>query len=371
MSSLETTISLLLLILLGYLFRGKFKIREQREGLRTIILSLALPATILIALLKINFSIELIIIPILAMAFNLIMYFLVSKLPVRSFFHIPENQFRTLVLLIPSLAPGLSCFPFILEFSGESGVAMAALADIGNKIFVLIIAYVIAMKWYYDSHREITGDKKVNVKDVFISLINEPVNLVIVTAVVMLSLGLSYDSFPGFIKQSIDKISLLMTPMILLFIGISIRLTWHQVRTIFSFLFFRSSIAFLISAILLAVLPVSDLSTILLIVVFPQSACSFWPYSHMAAVNALEDKVNMQNKPRVFDLDFAMNVLACSMPFSVVIILIVFNTGQFFSGIFNVLIASGVCLAVAVVAVLISSLRVQRYANANDVNQSS
>ena len=56
MSSVETTISLLLLILLGYLFRGKFKGKGQRDGLRTIILSLALPATILIALLKINFS---------------------------------------------------------------------------------------------------------------------------------------------------------------------------------------------------------------------------------------------------------------------------------------------------------------------------
>ncbi len=369
MSSVETTISLLLLILLGYLFRGKFKGKEQRDGLRTIILSLALPATILIALLKINFSAGLIIIPVLAMAFNLIMYFLVSKLPVRSFFHIPENQFRTLVLLIPSLAPGLSCFPFILEFSGESGVAMAALADIGNKIFVLIIAYVIAMKWYYDSHREVSGDKKVNIRDVVISLINEPVNLVIALAVVMLSLGLSYDSFPGFLRQSIDKVSLLMTPMILLFIGLSIRLTWHQVRTIFSFLFFRSSIAFLISAILLLILPVNDLATMLLIVVFPQSACSFWPYSHMTAVNTLEDKVNNPNKHRVFDLDFAMNVLACSMPFSVVIILIVFNSGQLFGNVYNVLIAAGGCLVAAVVPVLISSFRVQGYAN--DVKQSS
>jgi predicted permease len=362
MSSIETTISLLLLILLGYLFRGKFKTREQRDGLRTIILTLALPATIFIALLKIHFSIELIIIPLLAMGFNLIMYLLVSKLPLSSLFHIPDNQFRTLVLLIPSLAPGLSCFPFILEFNGESGLAMAALADIGNKVFVLIIAYVIAMKWYYKSHREVNEDKKVNVSDVLRSLLNEPVNLVIITAVIMLALGLSYDSFPGFLKQSIDKVSLLMTPMILLFIGISIRLTWNQVRTIFSFLFFRSSIAFLISAFLLGVFPVTDLATMLLIVVFPQSACSFWPYSHMVVVNALEDKIPGE-KARVFDLDFAMNVLACSMPFSVVLILIVFNTGHFFTGIFNVLIASAACLAMAIVPALIASQRTQRVMN--------
>jgi malate permease and related proteins len=41
-------------------------------------------------------------------------------------------------------------FPFILEFGGELLFAMAALGDIGNKIFVLIIAYLIAMKWYFE-----------------------------------------------------------------------------------------------------------------------------------------------------------------------------------------------------------------------------
>src|SRR6188768_1921733 len=145
MSSIQTTLSLLLLMLLGYLFRGKIKSREQREGIRTIILSLALPATIFVSLIKINFSPELMIVPLLALVFNVIMYVLVSRLPVQSLFNMPMNQYRSLMLLIPSLAPGLSCFPFILEYSGEGTVAVAALADLGNKIFVLIIAYVIAM----------------------------------------------------------------------------------------------------------------------------------------------------------------------------------------------------------------------------------
>lgn len=370
MSSIETTASLLVLILLGYFFRGKFKAKEQREGLRTIILTFALPATIFIALLKVKFTAGLVIIPLLAIAFNLVMFVIVRKLPVRMLAQIPENQFRTLVLLIPSLAPGLSCFPFILEFGGESGLAIAALADIGNKVFVLIIAYVIAMKWYYEAHREISGKQKVNVRDVMLSLVNEPVNMVIAAAILMLSLGLSYSVFPAFIRDSIDKISLLMTPMILLFIGISVRLTWHQVRTIFSFLLFRSSIAFLISAALLALLPVTDIATLMLVVVFPQSACSFWPYSHMVVVNSLEEKgLHHHDKPRVFDLDFAMNVLACSMPFSVVSILLIYNSGTFFNEISNVIGAAAICLLLAVAPFVVSLFRVQRYVN--DVNQTS
>jgi predicted permease len=350
MTSLETTLSLLTLIALGFLFQSKIKSKEHREGIRLIILSLALPATIFIALLKVKFSVELILVPVLAFVFNVFVYFILLKLPLRSFFNIKEDQYRTLLLLIPSLAPGLSCFPFILEFSGEAAVATAALADLGNKGFVLIVAYVLAMRWYFRQHDEAGTRRKVNLKDVLKSLINEPVNLVIILAIIMLSLGLNYDSFPGFIKQSIDKVSLMMTPLVLLFIGLSAKLSWNQVKTIFSFLLLRSSIAFLMSGILLLILPVSDPALTLLIVVFPQSACSFWPYSHMSVVYAMEMKDAKKNS--VFDLDFGMNVLACSMPFSVVLILLIYMSGSFFASAPVVFGSSISLLIMAIVPVL-------------------
>ena len=143
------TVSLLLLILIGYLFRKKIGSKESKDGIRTLILSLALPATIFIALLKINFVPALAIVPVLALGFNLVVFTILSKMPVQSLFNLPDNQYRTLILLIPSLAPGLSSFPFILEYSGEASLAVAALADLGNKVFVLVIAYLIAMKWYF------------------------------------------------------------------------------------------------------------------------------------------------------------------------------------------------------------------------------
>jgi hypothetical protein len=348
------TLSLLLLIVLGYLFRGKIKSKEQREGIKTLIISLALPATIFIALLQIDFKSDLIVIPIMSLAFNVIMYVMASKLPLQSIFNIPLNQYRTLIMLIPSLAPGLSCFPFIMEYSGQGPLAMAALADVGNKIFVLIISYTIAMKWYFDVHKENAPNSQNKVKDLLLSLINEPVNIVIVIAVAMLALGLSYEAFPEFIRLTIDRISLMMTPLVLLFIGISIKLTWHQVKTIFSVLFFRSGIAFLMSALLLLFFPVTDLPTLLLIVVFPQSACSFWPYAHMAAVTQMENKSAEFVKHRTFDQDFAMNVLACSMPFSVILILTVYASGSFFASTSNVFICAAAFITLAVLIVVLS-----------------
>lgn len=334
--AIAKTVSLLLLILLGYIFSGKVKSKEQRDGIRTIILSIALPATIFIALLKVDFVPGLAVVPVLALLFNMIMYMLIRRLPLRSLFGLHDNQYKTLMLLIPSLAPGLSCFPFILEYSGEDTLAVAALADLGNKVFVLIIAYIIAMRWYFRANREFTGNRKVNLKDVLVSLVNEPVNLVVVTAIVMLSIGVSYDAFPAFLKTSIDKISLMMTPLVLLFIGISIRFTWLQMRTIFAFLFFRSAIAFLISAALLVIIAPADIATALLIVVFPQSACSFWPYAHMAVVNDLEQKHDRKTVNRTFDLDFAMNILACSLPFSVVLVMLIYTFQGVFTSSLNV-----------------------------------
>ena len=92
------------------------------------------------------------------------------------------------------------------------------------------------------------------------------------------------------------------------------KLNWQQIKTIFSLLFVRSSIAFLISAVLLLLLPTQDVGIALLIVIFPQSACSFWPYAHISVVSALEE-VNTQPSSSTFDIEFAMNVLAARCPF--------------------------------------------------------
>jgi malate permease and related proteins len=354
-SAFTKTISLLLLIVIGYLFQKKIKNKDQREGIKTLILSLALPATILIALLQINFESDLIVIPVMSLAFNLIMYVLIDKLPLQSFFNIHVNQYRTLIMLIPSLAPGLSCFPFIIEYSGQGPLAMAALADVGNKIFVLIISYTIAMKWFYEVNKENVSGGKIKIKEMLMAMVNEPVNMVIVVAILMLSFGLDYKSFPEALGLSIDRLSLMMTPLILLFIGLSMKLTWGQVKTIFSFLFFRSGVAFALSGLVLYFFPVADIPTMLLIVVFPQSACSFWPYAHMAAVGQIESKLPGEKRVKTFDQDFAMNVLACSMPFSVVLIMIIYASGEYFSKSTPVFLASGIFMVIAASIVFFAS----------------
>jgi hypothetical protein len=360
-SAVIKTLSLLLMIAIGYLLRSKIKNNDQKDGIKTLILSLALPATIFIALLKIDFEPTMIFIPILALGFNLILYLLVDRLPLQSLFNVPLSQYKTVILLLPSLAPGLSCFPFILEYSGELPFAMAALGDIGNKVFVLIIAYTIAMKWYFDNHSTTVRSTSSKLKDLMKTMAEEPVNLVIITAIVMLSLGLNFDSLPGFIKVNVDRLSVMMTPLVLLFIGISMKLTRQQAKIILSFLFFRSGVGFLLSSFLLLLLPPQDIAITLLIIVFPQSACSFWPFAHMASVSELENKSEVSAKNKIFHLGFAMNVLACSLPFSVILILGVYSFGEFFTHTTYIFICGGVCLLLATVPLFTKARIFQTY----------
>ena len=360
-SAVIKTLSLFLMIVIGFLLRKKIKSKDQKEGIKTIILSLALPATIFIALLKIEFEPTMVFIPILALGFNLILYFVVDKLPLQSAFDIPASQHRAATLLLPSLAPGLSCFPFILEYSGEIPFAMAALGDIGNKVFVLIIAYLIAMSWYLKNRAPTKSAERSKIKDLLKALVEEPVNMVIATAIVMLSLGLNFQSLPEFITMNIDRLSLMMTPLVLLFIGISMKLTRQQARVILSILFFRSGISFLLSSILLILLPPQGVAITLLIVVFPQSACSFWPFAHMAAVAELESKSEGKTNIKVFDLEFAMNILACSLPFSVILILGIYSSGSFFTNVTNTFIGASVCLVTATIPVFAKAGMLKTY----------
>ncbi|MEP2279402.1 MAG: hypothetical protein ABJI11_08215, partial [Maribacter sp.] len=59
-----------------------------------------------------------------------------------------------------------------------------------------------------------------------------------------------------------------------------------------------------------------------------QSACSFWPFAHMSAIQSMEDK-DEHPKP-TFDVNFGLNILACSLPFSTLLIIGIFSFSDYF-----------------------------------------
>lgn len=343
--ALQKTLTFLLLILAGYLLQSKIRDKRELSGVKTLILGVILPATIFVALLKVRISVAMIALPLMALAFNGLLYYAAAPVLPLLGFERGTPAYRTMRLLVPSLAPGLSVFPFILEYLGDGQLALAALADVGNKVFVLIILYMVAMNWYYRSRNVPGGGARVRgrrekLKDLGLSLLREPVNMVIVVALLMLSLGLGLNSLPGFVEGTVARLASLMSPIVLLFIGMAVRFHRREVALILRVLCFRAALAMAVSGGVVLLLGLSG-SSALLAVVFGQCAVSFWPFAHMSAVEGLREP----ESPRVFDLSLGLNVLAFSLPFSTVVILSVLSFGELFA-------APGVILPVALVIAL-------------------
>ncbi|OIQ37106.1 MAG: hypothetical protein BM563_09245 [Bacteroidetes bacterium MedPE-SWsnd-G1] len=334
MASIEKSIVFVLFIILGLLLKSKFKNKEELKGIKTIILSLALPATIFLALLKINISSDLIILPAIALLFNVFLYAVTPVL-----LHIigvsDAQKVRTAKLLVSSLAPGLSCFPFILEFLGEDMLANAAMADLGNKFFVLIVLYIFAINWHYKRQNTSNGGLRSKILSLLKVLILEPVNICIGLALVLLSLNLDLASLPLYIQELFNRLSSLMTPLVLLFIGLAVKYKRKEFAEIFSILMFRAGISLLLVVAFVTIFNVSE-NVSLFMVVFSLSSCSFWPFAHISSIALKERNVSASNK--TFNSEFALAILALSLPISVALILAIFTAGATFKDTGNLLL---------------------------------
>lgn len=340
---MDKSLSFLILILIGVVVRGKINKKEQLNTIKILILTVALPAVILSALLSLSLSISMIYLPLIVFIFNVLMYLAVRV--VLDFIvgnDLSPADTKTLKLMLPSLAPYLSCFPFLAEFADQSTLGMAAIADTGNKMFILIVLYFLAMYWSYGNQFSL---KKGQNHQKLLQVLLQPINLTIIIAVIASLFGMRLDNFPTFLQNSILHLRNLLTPTILIFIGLAVRLKDKQFKFIIGILLWRAGIAFFLSALLIYLRPSFSVATTLLLVAFPQSSCSFIPYAHMSMFSDLEE-----NTKKIFNQSLALALLAISLPFSSLTIITIYSSGDFFTspihltGVSLIAILSGVTL---------------------------
>lgn len=336
---------------LGLLLQRKVGSPEQLKGVKLLILSLALPATIFVALLNIELSEHMLLFPLLALVINGLLL-AATHFGHRLFPSLSRARQRTLMMLLPSLAPGLSCFPFLAEYLGDEAVALAALADVGNKLFVLLLLYLLAMHWYYKFGAQQRHQENSKIRQLVVDLFSEPINMVMIVALLMLGLGLNLQALPSSVASVILRLSGIMAPLILLFIGLAVKINGHDFGLILRLLSWRAGIVFVLSGCFIALMPELSVPVMLLAIVFPQSACSFWPYAHMSTVNGME-----AHQPRTFDVSFALSVLAISLPFSTLIILGVLSFQSFMLEPLHLLGIGAVLFAGAFVPQLLSRIK--------------
>jgi predicted permease len=334
--ALEKSLSFLIFIIIGILLKWRFSNKDEVNGLKNLILTIALPATIFLALLKVNIDSDLLVLPLFAISFNVILFAISPILLYFLGFSKKSSDFNTAKLLLPSLAPGLSCFPFILEFLGDEYLAKAAMADLGNKFFVLFILYLVAIRWHYANDLFKKAPISSKLKSLLKSLITEPVNMFILVALILVSLGITIDNLPTFIGETLNRLSVIMTPLVLLFIGLAVKIKRKQFFQISSLLLLRASIAIFAVLALVSFLDISIKKDILFILVFSLISCSFWPFAHISSITSMEKHVDVEK--RTFSMDMALSILALSLPISVLLILGILSAENTFTNTDNILI---------------------------------
>ncbi|WP_159946333.1 AEC family transporter [Polaribacter septentrionalilitoris] len=345
--ALEKTISFLLFIFIGILLKKKISTGDETNGLKSLILTLALPATIFIALLKVKIDSNLVLFPFLALGFNVILFAITPLLLTAIGININSEKGRSARILIPSLAPGLSCFPFILEFLGDGSLAKAAMTDLGNKFFVLFLLYLVALKWHYKHADFEANSLKTKLKSLAKTLLYEPVNLFIIVALTLVSFGITLEKLPNYLSITLTRLSYIMTPLVLIFIGLAVKIKKRQFFQLFSLLLLRAGFTLIFIGGIIFFADINIKKDILVMIAFSLSACSFWPFAHISAVNFKEKKENTSDK--TFDANFALSILALSLPISVILILGILTAGNTFTEIKNLLILGGVLFSIGLV----------------------
>ena len=169
----------------------------------------------------------------------------------------------------------------------------------------------------------------------------QPINLTIIIALTASLFGIKLTTIPVYFQESLAHLRNLLTPTILIFIGLAVKVKSKDLQLILGLLLWRSALTFVLSAILISLLNI-DLDTALLAVAFPQSSCSFIPYAQMNVFSDLQDK-----SKKIFNPGLALSLLAISLPFSSFVIITIYSSGDYFTSPINLFKVSAIALVVS------------------------
>lgn len=322
---MHKAVPLLLLIAIGYLLRSKFQQPAEAGAIKTLIVNAALPATILLSILAIDTRLNLFALPSFAIVINLYLLAISAGLAKLVFSNQEQARSRALMLMFPSLSPGLTAYPFIEEFLGKSGLAWASMADLGNKVFVLIGLYVLALYWQQQATRQV-GNIRQQLSTIGLTLLTEPANLAIFVGLLLVSVDYRMAQLPTVVLEVLQKLAACSTPLILFFVGISLKPKLAEIRLVILLLLARAMAGFGFSAVAIACLRPDSAATATLMVILPQMGCSLWPLLYATQMNW---RTVQGDQPEVFDTEFALGLLSASIPFSIGVVLLIFSGGAF------------------------------------------
>ncbi|MHA2204061.1 MAG: AEC family transporter [Candidatus Hodarchaeales archaeon] len=285
--------SIIILFILGILLRSTNLLKQDdADILLKIVFYVSLPALILNTIPAVNINLNFFFLPILS-SLIIIITFLVSSLVV----NFQEFEEKTKgVFLIGTMIMNLGFnVPFVLGVYGLEGFARASFFDIGNITLSLSLTYYIAQKY---------GSKNGEEEISFLNkkLLTSPPLIALIIGILLNFTGISFDSN---INYLLDLLGGLLTPLLMLSIGIYFNPKLEKIFPVTQVILIRMGLGLIFGIVFTLLLGLDDLSS--KIVIISSAAPVGFNTLTFASLEEL-------------DKEFAANILSFGIPLGIITI---------------------------------------------------
>ncbi|MFA5127183.1 MAG: AEC family transporter [Patescibacteria group bacterium] len=281
----------ILIFILGY-FLKKTKLFDRADAdlFLKVVFYVASPALILLSVSSIKLSASLWSLPISAVIIILVSYLIAAA--ISHTLKLPRESLGTFLIACLIMNVGF-LLPFVLAAFGNEGVAKISLFDFANGLLTFTFVYYLAVKYGQGQ-----TDKKFIRKKI---LISPPIWALIIA----ITLNLSKVQITGLAHDFLQPLSYLVSPMIMLSLGIYFQPKLSKFKIPLLVLILRSGLGLLLGLLLASLFHLSGLDRIILIL----AAAAPVGYNTLT-FSSLEK----------LDQDMAANIISLSLLFSIIFI---------------------------------------------------
>lgn len=236
---LSNTAPIILTFALGMILR-RVGVVQRDDGalLLKLVFYIGLPSLIFLAVIDVQISRELIILPVSAVLVHLLTFVIALIMGRRLML---ERRVLGVALIGAMIMNGAFTYPFFIAQYGMTGLAQVVIFDLGNSLVVFSFAYFLAFRY---------GDATTQQKSITRQLLLSPPLWALAVA---LLLNITDATLPNALTTFFESIGNLTVPLIMLALGIYFTPRLVRPRLLVSTLFIRMGIG-LASGMLLAAL---------------------------------------------------------------------------------------------------------------------
>jgi len=228
-------IPILLLILFGYYIReGKIIESKSMQGVRDIVIKVAVPLLLFKIFLTMELKKEYI-----WVVFTMMVFFFISYIAGKLLFSLKIFNYRLLPYVTTSFAFGLLAVPLFQGVFGESSLGAISVLGIAQELFVWIFLVSI-LRFEFNN-------EKISLRSVY-KVITTPLILCVLLGVVLNILNVDVLIQKNFILKgvydSVDSLSSVVSPLLLVIVGYGLVIKKHYLKKAVKFVFVRVLVVF-------------------------------------------------------------------------------------------------------------------------------